>query len=730
MLIGGVLTIFWKLALTKQYTFLASPDLANQVLPWLQVQVFAFRHWSIMLWDPHEWFGQSLIGQVQPAVASPFTILLALAPLHHGQIQVFYVHVWYVLIHCAAAIFMFSFCRDQGCAGGPAVLGGISYAATGFFGNTDWPQHLEAAIWTPLVFLFLLRTLRGRMPIKSAALAGAALGFSWLGGHHGPALVLTLAAAGTGAAALLESRFRREIVLRLSIASVVMALVAAVQILPAIEYGHLAKRWTGTGVLRWQDRVAFPEHENSSLRPTDLLHIVIPGGAGLFSDPFVGTVALSLAALSVGAGFQRRDIRLFLGLAAGSLLYAMARFDVFYGPLYALVPLVEKTREPIVAVSVFGFAVSTLAARGAQFMAAGEAVRHARAIGKSLVWFGSGTFGLFLLMTYLRPAVASAILDGDSRPGMIGLIALALAGVYYGCRRGYLSPNATLALIGVLLIVEQGNEVGNGWAHVRDADRMRQIAALTDTQDLADWLRTRPDPKRLDVNSKDIPFNFGDWYRIDAANAYTPSVPADTIDLGNWWNDRIGNMYGLNYILSRTATRPGLQEMFRGKTGIAIWYNPAAFPRAWIVHQIVAAPNRSAGADLVNSGRFDLRSAAVVVGSGPRLERCGGADTVNSIEEGSASGRVDVTVSCKGMLVLSDSWYPGWQAEVDGRPAAIWKVNTVIRGVVVGAGRHQIIMRYRPATVYLGLFCTILGLFLALILQSRNESDGPDCVCL
>ena len=104
LVIAGVIAVFWKLVLTKQYTFLGSPDLANQVMPWLGAQVSAIRHWSILLWSPYEWFGQSLIGQVQPGVTSPFTFLLALAPLHNGQIQLFYVHIWYVLIHCATRL--------------------------------------------------------------------------------------------------------------------------------------------------------------------------------------------------------------------------------------------------------------------------------------------------------------------------------------------------------------------------------------------------------------------------------------------------------------------------------------------------------------------------------------------------------------------------------------------------------------------------------------------------
>jgi Bacterial membrane protein YfhO len=721
----GVITVFWKLALTKQYTFLASPDLANQVMPWLQTQVYAIRHWSVMLWDPYEWMGQSLIGQVQPGVASPFTFLLALAPLHHGQIQIFYVHLWFVLIHAVAALFAYWFLRDQGCSAGAASLGGIFYATAGFSGNTEWPQQLAAGIWAPLVFLFLLRSLRGRAPLKNAAWAGVALGLAWLSGHHAPALAITLAVAGVGVAALARREFRRQSALRLAVVFATMTLVAAVQSLPAAEYGQLSKRWTATGALTWKDKVEIPEHEDSGLRPTDLLHIVMPG-ASLRSDPFVGVVGLSLAAMAVLGALRRRGVRMFLLLAVGALLFTMARNDAFYGWFYVFVPLVEKSRAPIVALCVFQFAMTVLVAMGADLLTGSPEPPWMRRVVRALLWFGGVTFGLFMLMAYLKPAIASGILDGDPRPGMIGLIALLLAALYHAWNRGYLRGQWALALVGLLLVMEQGNETGWSWAHVRDTNRMGLVNALRDTQDLADWLRTRPGPKRLEINDKDVPFSFGDWYRMDAAHAFTASMLTQTSELGGWWVDRVGRMYGLNYVVSRTPTRPGLQEMITGKTGIKIWYNPEAFPRAWTVHQIVVAPNEWNGADMVNTWPFDLRTTALMVRSKPQLDTCGGADKVNRIDEKPAAVRVDVEMACKGMLVVSDNWYPGWHAYIDGNAAEIWKVNTVVRGVVVGPGKHTVTMSYRPFSVYFGLLCTLLGLGAAVVLQRRKEEDGAD----
>ena len=87
---------------------------------------------------------------------------------------------------------------------------------------------------------------------------------------------------------------------------------------------------------------------------------------------------------------------------------------------------------------------------------------------------------------------------------------------------------------------------------------------------------------------------------------------------------------------------------------------------------------------------------------------------------------VNVEMACKGMLIVSDNWYPGWRAEVDGRPAEIWKVDTVIRGVVVNAGKHTVAMRYRPFSVYFGFALTLLGLAAAVVLHRRRETDGAD----
>jgi hypothetical protein len=206
----------------------------------------------------------------------------------------------------------------------------------------------------------------------------------------------------------------------------------------------------------------------------------------------------------------------------------------------------------------------------------------------------------------------------------------------------------------------------------------------------------------------------------------TASMLTATSELGGWWDDRLLRMYGMNYAVSRDPTRGGQKEVFAGKSGIKIWRTADTFPRAWTVHQTILVPNDSAGADMVRDAAVDLRQTAVMVKTQPALGRCGGEDRVNGFFENPSQVWINVEMACQGLLIVSDNWYPGWRAEVDGRPTEIWKVNTVIRGVVVNAGRHSVAMRYRPLSVYFGFAFTLIGLGAAIVLHRRPETDGAD----
>ena len=92
---------------------------------------------------------------------------------------------------------------------------------------------------------------------------------------------------------------------------------------------------------------------------------------------------------------------------------------------------------------------------------------------------------------------------------------------------------------------------------------------------------------------------------------------------------------------------------------------------------------------------------------------------------------IDCDAPCPGLLVLRDTWYPGWRATVDGAETPIYRVNGCFRGVSVPNGRHTVSFTYRPRLVYwtgaLSLAVTALLLMAAIRFRTRARtmSDMP-----
>lgn len=89
---------------------------------------------------------------------------------------------------------------------------------------------------------------------------------------------------------------------------------------------------------------------------------------------------------------------------------------------------------------------------------------------------------------------------------------------------------------------------------------------------------------------------------------------------------------------------------------------------------------------------------------------------------------IEAELDRPGLLVLSDLPWPGWQAEIDGQTAPIWRTNRVMRGVWLSAGRHRVEMRFQPrslavaGTISLLGWLTLIGVLIAT--RRRQTSAG------
>lgn len=723
LLCALVACAFWKLILTRQFTFVETPDIVNVILPWLEVQARALRHGTVALWNPFMYAGQPLLGQLQPGVANPLTYLLLALPLRDGQLRLEFIHLWFVLIHLLAAVFAYACCRDIGCRPPGAMLGGLFYSLSGYVGNVTTPPYLLGVMWTPLAFLFLFRSLRGVRPLGSAAMCGSVLGLTWLSGHHQTAYFLTMAVAGVFLCAIIASRKTWLGTVRSgAVCMAIMALVSCVQMLPAIEYGRHAVRWVALPEpVEWNTQVPYEAHQNNSLPASELPFLILPLSSSTLWNPTVGLVALSLVVFALAATFNLLLTRILAGAALAALLFAMARYNPLHGILYVLMPGLDKARSPAVALSVMNFALSPLVALGADRLLSGLLpARWLWRAAKYLAWFAAG---LLVAVLFEAPAIRRAD-HGLERCAMIALIGFLLAAVYAGFSRLRVTAGLAAIFLTALLLLEVGTNIGFDYPAIAKIKREDGVLPrLTGgMRDLVDFVRALPGPKRIDINYNDFLFNFGDWFGIEVMSGFVPSVPASLHRL-TWWEPRILSLYGVNYSITSKPPLPWQREIFTSARGLHVYANAGVMPRAWTVHRLQSAGEEEA-VRLVRQGSFDFRQVAVLTGPAPAVETCGEMDAVSVDYLNIQRLRLRAEMQCRGMVIVGDNAFPGWQASVDGRPAVIYAANTALRGVIVDKGVHKVDLEYRPASVRLGLVLTLAGVTLAFFMRMRREARG------
>jgi uncharacterized membrane protein YfhO len=90
---------------------------------------------------------------------------------------------------------------------------------------------------------------------------------------------------------------------------------------------------------------------------------------------------------------------------------------------------------------------------------------------------------------------------------------------------------------------------------------------------------------------------------------------------------------------------------------------------------------------------------------------------------------VEAEMAVPGILVLSDTYYPGWEVTVDGLPAPLLRVNHALRGVYLPAGTHRVVLRFIPTSFWIGLAltgtATTLGLGFLLWKFRRRGGCAP-----
>jgi hypothetical protein len=706
-----VVLFYWKLVLTNQYTWLEGPDAANLNLPWLQFQAGEWHNGRFPLWDPNGWFGQPLLGQAQPGAAYPPNWVLFLFPLKHGWIRQAALHWYFVLTRYFAALACYALARDLRRSRGASILAGCVYGLGGYVAVTVAPQMVNGAVWTPLVFLYLFRAERGERPLASALLSGFFLGFGWLAGHHQMNLFVTMAAVGLWIwLAVREGKLNWRIG-RLAAVSLCMAVLAsAFQTIPTAEYGRRAVRWVGMpDPVQFNQVVPYTMHEEYSEKPLSALGIFLPGIDSRFGL-YVGTIAFAMGVLGAILAWRERQAPWLVALALGGLFFTLGPNSVFHGVLYSLIPLVEKARVPAAGSIVFSIGLAPLVAYAADLLPRPENASWVRRAGWVLAAFSAlaATIGFILFAAKVQVVT-------DDRLLIAAIASVLGAAIFAGWRNGGVSPRAGLGCVTGLVLFELFNVSTYPFPNRYQPDLNRYLPPLAQHSDLVDYVRKRGEAARIEYDDNVIPYNIGDWYGVETFNAYVASVPLNIWKM-DLFSPEAKDFFDIKYYFGKSAPRKELEEVFSGKSDLKVFENPNAFPRVWSVHQSVSA--RAPG--------FNPRRTVLVdPKTNPKFGSClGGEDDVQMPMHLPNYVRITADLHCRGMVILTDTWFPGWRATVDRKPAEIYQVYGGVRGVMVDGGRHVIEMRYLPWSVLVGGALTLVAAVVAVV-AARRGADNP-----
>ena len=148
---------------------------------------------------------------------------------------------------------------------------------------------------------------------------------------------------------------------------------------------------------------------------------------------------------------------------------------------------------------------------------------------------------------------------------------------------------------------------------------------------------------------------------------------------------------------------------------VEVLENRDALPRAWIVHS-AREVSRIQTLELLSSGGVDPRQTALLERMPPDLDRPEdpSADRATVTEYGADRISLQTATGARGLLVLSEAYYPAWKAYVDGEPAPLYVADHVLRAVPVPAGEHTIELRYESGSLRVGVAIS-LGFGLALV---------------
>jgi len=659
---------------------------------------------ELPLWNPFMGCGHPLMATMQCAVASPLSLPFMVLPYPEALI------IFWVTIMLAASGGMFALARQAGLGPAGACVAAVLYSCAGPMRSlTEWPPIISGMALLPLALLAfdsLLRNARGG--VVSAALFGSLQAFA---GQPRQAAIAGLACLLWALAFRPDKREYRAVAKRIAGALALSLAIAAVQLLPSMELFHYSERR--------MHGVPPSTVSESFLHIGDLVTLVLARfwgdehqafGPGRLLVPrlYIGWIGLWLA---VSGAVYTKGRAHFFSILAIITGFALALGEPVYGLLFRsateshtlrymghlVIPsfigigllagsaidgfsprIKNRLFLPVLmsAIITAGLLASPLA--GAMLASSGWPENAGSALADNRA---NSIFGAFLLF-----AGWMVIMRLRGKPGFRMVIPtlisadliLAFHGYTFKVDREFFSPPD--------LLQEPG---------IRDGRLFAPASAEQIYPDSSPISMRERYQGRWNIASPNIPQIFG----IRNAHGYEPFRLESQRELfGAWESGSAPAGEAIKAAGCRWAVMPPGHKSGNG------WIKRRILAGDWCLWEV---PNPRALAEIIPApavkSSWNLLNRVAVTGSALISNRGWNAMAGN------------VSAPAGSVLLIRNSWYPGWKAFVNGKRAPIIRAGGVFMAVPVPAGRSAARLDYSPPSFRIGLLASCIGLTIALL---------------
>jgi hypothetical protein len=703
-------------------------------------------------WDSRGFGGRPLVGNPQGGVFYPpvWAVWCSGAPSALG---------WLTVAHlCWGGLGVYVLLRAGGRGRWAATVAAAAYQASPLLlahtSEGHYP-HVWAACWYPWAF-WAYAEMRADQP-RGLLLLPIILALTYLTGHPQEWLLLFLALSVWNLSDVLagwrDHGPRRAFANFLAWTGVAAWSIglAALDVLP-----QLAVRPWLLGSHGPQVGLTIPRRYHlNRLSPFQLLSPDALGGpSGFFGDDnywetllAIGLAPLLLVMLAVRLHPARKLVRGWLLLAGLAVWFACGRRLAFFAIVYALVPGMSWFRVPSRSLFLANLAASVLVGLGLEALEIRMANVHAW---RRFAVRCAGIMAIVLLglfwMSHGRQSDAGArtaqaagtiLSDGCFWFTLCGIGGLLVAGCLVPAMR---NPRLASVLFGLLAIAELGWQ---GYAHVpiAPAEQFLGVAPIGET--LARLQQGRPRSGPVRIKARDLFYgdlaavcggvektNINDVFQLDKpARLYETlySIAAwprrrrdqpmneAVDDYHRQIRQRVFDRMSVSFLVSdRVELDPAWPVVSAGDrhgARFVIARNPTALPRAYVVPSAAVVPDDDTSS-LDHFRTHDPRTSVVMsddplrgLPPGPRQPFTPAGWTSTDPDHPT----LEVNTEAPGLLVVTDSWLPGWTARVDGVLTPVYRGNHAQRVIpIFRPGRHSVALDYLPPGFALG--CTITAL--------------------